>query len=171
MILLSAGSELINPGIGLIFWMLVTFVILLILLKKYAWKPILGAVSEREEGIRSALLSADMARKEMQNLQADNKRILQEARAERDLMLKEAREMREKMIAESKLDAQTEGARMIEQAKTAIESEKNAAMAQLKEQVSSLSVEIAERILRDELSNKERQMELVDRMLGDAKLN
>lgn len=171
MILLSAGSELINPGIGLIFWMLITFVILLVLLKKYAWKPILGAVTDREEGIRSALLSAEIARSEMQNLQADNQRILQEARMERDALLKDAREMKEKMIADSKLEAQAVGQKMIEQAKAAIESEKNSAMAELKAQVSSLSLEIAEKLLKDELSSKESQMKLVDKMLDDAKLN
>lgn len=171
MILASAGSELINPGIGLIFWMLITFVILLVLLKKYAWKPILGAVTEREEGIRAALASAETARNEMQNLQAENQRILQEARMERDALLKDAREMKEKMIADSKNEAQAVGAKMIEQAKAAIESEKNAAMAQLKGQVASLSLEIAEKLLRDELSNKEAQTQLVEKMLGDAKLN
>jgi F-type H+-transporting ATPase subunit b len=107
----------------------------------------------------------------MQNLKSDNEKLLAEARAERDLMLKEAREMREKMIADSKTDAQAEGARMIEQAKTAIQSEKNAAMAELKSQVSSLSLDIAEKLLKDELSNKDAQMKLVDKMLGDAKLN
>ena len=171
MILLSAGSELINPGIGLIFWMLITFVILLILLKKFAWKPILSAVSEREEGIKNALLSAELARNEMQNLQADNQRILQEARMERDALLKEAREMKDKMIADSKNEAQAIGQKMIEQAKTAIAGEKNAAMAELKNQVSALSLEIAEKLLREELSNKEAQMKLVEKMLGDAKLN
>ena len=171
MILLSAGSELINPGIGLIFWMLITFVILLILLKKYAWKPILSAVNSREEGIRSALLSADKARSEMQNLQADNQRILQEARMERDTLLKEAREMKEKMIADSKNEAQAIGQKMIEQAKAAIQSEKNSAMADLKKQVSTLSLEIAEKLLKEELSNKDSQMKLVEKMLGDAKLN
>ncbi len=171
MIILSAGSELINPGIGLIFWMLITFVILLVLLKKYAWKPILAAVSSREEGIRNALLSAENARREMQNLQADNQRILQEARMERDALLKEAREMKEKMIADSRAEAQEAGKNMIAQAKAAIESEKNAAMAEMKAQVSSLSLEIAERLLKDELSNKEAQEKLVEKMLGDVKLN
>ncbi len=165
-------DKLVNQfEFGLFFWHALIFILLILLLRKYAWKPILDAVDTREQGIRSALLSAEQARSEMQNLKSQNEQLLAEARAERDMMLKEAREMREKMIAESKLDAQTEGARMIEQAKAAIENEKNAAMAQLKAQVSTLSVEIAERILRDELSNKDRQMELVDRMLGDAKLN
>ena len=156
---------------GLFFWQLFIFIGLVLLLKKFAWKPILDAVNEREEGIRSALKSAENARNEMQNLQADNQRILQEARMERDALLKEAREMKEKMIADSKTEAQAEGQKMIAQAKAAIESEKNAAMAELKSQVSSLSLEIAEKLLKDELSNKESQVKLVEKMLGDAKLN
>jgi F-type H+-transporting ATPase subunit b len=155
----------------LFFWQTIIFVGLILLLKKFAWKPILDAVNEREEGIKNALLSAENAKKEMQNLQSDNQRILQEARLERDAMLKEAREMKEKVIADSKLEAQAEGQKMIEQAKAAIQSEKNAAMAELKSQVSSLSLEIAEKLLKDELSNKEAQVKLVEKMLGDAKLN
>jgi F-type H+-transporting ATPase subunit b len=165
-------EKLINDfSFGLFIWQVVIFVGLIFLLKKFAWKPILDAVNDREEGIKNALLSAENAKKEMQNLQASNERILQEARLERDTLLKEAREIKEKMIADAKEEATTQGARMIEQAKTAIESEKNAAMAELKSQVSSLSLEIAEKLLKDELSNKEAQMKLVEKMLGDVKLN
>jgi F-type H+-transporting ATPase subunit b len=165
-------EKLINDfSFGLFFWQLIIFVGLILLLKKFAWKPILDAVNTREEGIRSALQSAENARNEMQNLQADNQRILQEARMERDALLKEAREMKEKVIADSKSEAQIAGQKMIEQAKAAIESEKNAAMAELKSQVSALSLEIAEKLLKDELSNKDSQMKLVEKMLGDAKLN
>lgn len=156
---------------GLFFWQVLLFIGLILLLRKYAWKPILGAVTEREEGIKNALLSAEKAREEMQSLQADNQRILQEARAERDGLLKEAREMKEKMIADAKAEAEATGLKMIEQAKQAIESEKNAAVAELKTQVSSLSLEIAEKLLKEELSNKESQMKLVDKMLSEAKLN
>ncbi|KLT70612.1 MULTISPECIES: F0F1 ATP synthase subunit B [Flavobacterium] len=156
---------------GLFFWQILIFVGLVLLLKKFAWKPILDAVNEREQGIKDALLSAENARQEMQNLQADNQRILNEARAERDAMLKEAREIKEKMIADSKNEAQLQGLKMIEQAKAAIESEKNAAMAELKSQVSTLSLSIAEKLLKEELSNKEAQTRLVEKMLGDVKLN
>ena len=158
-------------GFGLFFWNLIIFVGLIFLLRKFAWKPILDSVNEREEGIKNALLSADNARKEMQNLQSDNQRILQEARLERDSLLKDAREMKEKMVADAKNEAQAQGLKMIEQAKAAIESEKNAAMAELKLHVSTLSLEIAEKLLKDELSNKEAQVKLVEKMLGDAKLN
>lgn len=156
---------------GLFFWQAFILVILLVLLAKFAWKPIMTSITEREEGIKNALDSAENARKEMQNLQADNQRILQEARAERDAMLKDAREMKEKIVADAKTEAQEQGQKMIEQAKAAIESEKNAAMAELKLQVSTLSLSIAEKVLKDELSNKESQTKLVEKMLGDVKLN
>jgi F-type H+-transporting ATPase subunit b len=165
-------DKLINDfSFGLFIWQVLIFVGLIFLLKKFAWKPILDAVNDREEGIKNALESAENARKEMQNLQADNQRILQEARLERDNMLKDAREMKEKMVADAKNEAQTQGQKMIEQAKAAIESEKNAAMAELKLQVSTLSLSIAEKVLKDELSNKESQTKLVEKMLGDVKLN
>ena len=156
---------------SLIFWTTAIFVIFFLLLRKFAWKPILGAVKGREESINNALASAESARREMQNLTADNERILQEARLERDNMLKEAREMKDKMVADSKKEAQIQGERMIAQAKIAIEAEKNAAMAELKSQVSSLSLSIAEKLLTDQLSNKEAQTKLIENMLGDVKLN
>ncbi len=158
-------------SLGLFILQTILFLALVFLLKKFAWKPILDAVNEREEGIKNALLSAENAKQEMQNLQADNQRILHEARLERDAMLKDAREMKEKMIADSKNEAQEQGLKMIEQAKEAIQSEKNAAMAELKAQVSNLSLQIAEKLLREELSNKDSQMKLVEKMLDDAKLN
>ncbi len=165
-------DKLINDfSFGLFFWQLLIFIALIFLLRKFAWKPILTAVNEREDGIRNALLSAENARKEMQNLQSDNQRILQEARMERDALLKEAREMKDKMIADSKAEAQEVGQKMIEQAKNAIQAEKNSAMADLKSQVSVLSLEIAEKLLKEELSNKDAQMKLVAKMLGDAKMN
>lgn len=165
-------EKLINDfSFGLFIWQVVIFVGLIFLLKKFAWKPILDAVNEREEGIKSALESAENARQEMQDLQADNQRILQEARVERDNMLKEAREMKEKMIADAKSEAEAQGAKMIEQAKAAIETEKNSAMAELKSQVSTLSLSIAEKLLKEELSNTEAQTKLVEKMLADVKIN
>nr|WP_315154977.1 F0F1 ATP synthase subunit B [uncultured Flavobacterium sp.] len=165
-------DKLINDfSFGLFIWQVLIFVGLILLLKKFAWKPILDAVNDREEGIKNALLSAANAKIEMQNLQADNQRILQEARLERDNMLKEAREMKEKMVDDAKNEAQAQGQKMIEQAKAAIESEKNAAMAELKLQVSTLSLSIAEKLLKEELSNKEAQTKLVEKLLGDVKLN
>jgi F-type H+-transporting ATPase subunit b len=158
-------------SLGLFILQTALFIALIFLLKKFAWKPILDAVNEREEGIKNALQSAESAKKEMQNLKSDNEKLLADARAERDALMKEAREIKDKMINDAKTEAQTAGEKMIAQAKAAIESEKNAAMADLKNQVSSLSLEIAEKVLRDELSNKESQTKLVEKMLGDAKLN
>ena len=163
--------ELVKPEFGLVIWTLVTFLILLFLLRKFAWKPILGAVSDREDGIKDALASAEKARQEMENLQADNERILQEARAEREAMLKDAREIREQTIAKAETEAQEKASKIIEKAQAAIESEKKAAMAELKNHVASLSIEIAEKVVRDELSSKDKQLKLVENMLGETTLN
>ena len=156
---------------SLIFWTTIIFVVFFVLLRKFAWKPILGAVSERETSINSALASAELARNEIKTLSAQNEVILKEARLERDAMLKDAREIKEKMIADSKSEAQAQGAKMIEQAKISIAAEKNAAIAELKSQVSLLSITIAEKLLQEELSNKEAQTKLVEKMLGEVKLN
>lgn len=156
---------------SLVFWTTLIFLVFFLLLRKFAWRPILGAVKQREDSINNALQAAENARKEMQNLQADNERIIQEARAERDAMIKEAREIKEKMIADARVEAQAQGEKMIEQAKATINSEKNAAMAELKAQVSGLSLEIAEKILKQELSNAAAQTTLVEKMLDDVKLN
>lgn len=158
-------------SLGLFIMQTVLFLALVFLLKKFAWKPILDAVNEREEGIKNALLSAENAKKEMQNLKSDNEKLLADARLERDSMMKEAREIKEKMINDAKTEAQTAGQKMIEQAKASIQSEKNAALAELKAQVSTLSLDIAEKLLKDELSNKDSQTKLVEKMLGDVKLN
>ena len=165
-------EKLINDfSFGLFFWQTLIFLLLIFLLKKFAWKPILDAVNEREEGIKNALLSAENAKRDMQNLKSDNEKLLAEARVERDVMLKEAREIKDKIVSEAKDEAQVQAGKMIEQAKAAINSEKNAAMAELKNQVSSLSIEIAEKVLRSELTDKASQTKLVEKMLGDIKLN
>ena len=156
---------------SLIFWTTLIFVVFFMLLRKFAWKPILTAVKGREDSINNALLSAENAKKEMMALKSDNQKLLDEARAERDTMIKEATAIKEKMIADAKSEAQIQGAKMIEQAKATIESEKNNAVAEIKNQVSSLSLEIAEKLLKEELSNKESQTKLVEKMLADVKLN
>lgn len=165
-------DKLINDfSFGLFFWQLIILVVLILLMVKFAWKPIMESINSREEGITNALLAAENAKKDMQNLKADNEKLLAEARAERDMMIKEAREIKEKMINDAKSEAQVQGEKMIEQAKATIASEKNAAIADLKSQVGALSLEIAEKVLRGELANKETQTKLVEQMLGDAKLN
>ena len=163
--------DLVTPEFGLIFWTLITFLALLFILKKFAWKPILGAVSEREQGIRDALASAVEARKEMENLQADNERILKEARVEREAMLKEARELKNKMIDDAKQDAKLEASKLITQAQAAIEVEKKAAISDLRSQVAKISISIAEKVVREKLSNTERQEKLVESMLDNTTLN
>lgn len=156
---------------SLIFWTTLIFVLLIILLRKFAWKPILGAVRGREDSINEALASAEKARLEMQNLKADNEKLLQEARNEREAMIKEAREIRKKMVAEAEEDTRERTSEMIAQAQDAIAAEKRAAIAELKNQVADLSLEIAEKVVRAELSDKNKQMQLVDKMLQDATLN
>jgi len=149
----------------------IILVILILLMRKFAWKPILDALQDREDGIQNALDAAENAKVEMQNLTASNDKLLKEARAERETMLKEARDMKDKMIADAKEEAQAQANAMITQAQNAIEGEKKAAMAELKSHVAGLSVEIAEKVVRQELSNKDKQLELVESMLGEATLN
>jgi F-type H+-transporting ATPase subunit b len=163
--------ELVTPGIGLVFWTTVVFVILFVLLAKFAWKPILGAIKEREQSIESALAAAEKAKMEMSKLKSDNERILMEARNERDALLKDARETKEKMIAEAKAVAASEGEKMLAAARINILNEKTAAIAELKNQVATLSIEIAEKILKSELSSDEKQNTLVNNMLKDVNLN
>ena len=158
-------------SLGLFVWQTLLFVGLLLLLKKYAWGPILSAVNEREEGIKNALSAADNAKKEMENLQADNQKLLKEARAEREAMLREARELKNKMIDDAKVEAKDQANKLVAQAQAAIETEKKAAIADLKAQVADLSISIAEKVLGEELSNKGKQEKLVESMLDDTSLN
>tara|TARA_B110000459_G_scaffold122672_1_gene135056 strand:+ start:150 stop:650 length:501 start_codon:yes stop_codon:yes gene_type:complete len=157
-------------SIGLFFWQTVIFVLLIFLLKKFAWKPILDAINEREEGIRSALKSAEKAREEMASLQSDNEETLKKARLERDGLLKEAREIKQKLIEEAKNEANNEAKKIIIQAQETIESEKNAAIVDLKNQVANLSIEIAEKVLKEKLSEDKAQMNLVKELVKDVTL-
>lgn len=156
---------------SLLFWNTITFLILLFLLSKYAWKPIMKSVKEREASINSALEAAEEAKKEMQNLKANNERLLVEARVERDLMLKEAREMKDKIVAEAKEEAQREGDKLIKQAKDLIDSEKKVALAQLKDQIAALSIEMAQKIMINELVDTKKQTVLINNYLKDVTLN
>lgn len=149
----------------------ILFLILIFLMVKFAWKPILNALNDREEGIKDALDSAEKAKLEMANLQADNEKLLKEARLERETMLKEARDLKNKMIEDAKGEASLQANKIIEQAQAAIASEKQAAIADLKSQVANLSIDIAEKVVREELSNKDKQLKLVESMLSDATLN
>ena len=162
---------MIEPGIGLLFWMTLTFIILLFLLAKFAWKPILNAVNDREVTIIDALNQAKFAKQEMAKLKEDNERILREARAERDGILKEARDMKDKIVSQAKESAKAEGEKMIEAARQSIQTEKIAAMADIKNQIGTLSVNIAENILREKLNNDGAQNALVENILNKSNLN
>ncbi|MDG1189370.1 MAG: F0F1 ATP synthase subunit B [Flavobacteriales bacterium] len=158
-------------SLGLFVWQTVLFLALLFLLRKYAWKPILTAVEEREEGIKSALDAADNAKKEMEALNADNEKILSEAKAERDSILKEARELKDGIIAEAKIQATEEADKVMASAREQINNEKMAAITELKNQVASLSVDIAEKILKSELKDDNKQKEMVNSALEEASID
>jgi len=163
--------DLVTPGIGLVFWTAIAFICLLILLRKFAWKPILGAIHEREQSIDEALNKAELAKQEMARLTSQNQDLMQQARAERDEILKEAKTLKDSILNEAKKQAQVEGAKLIEKAKIEIENQKKAALAEVKDQVSSLSLEIAERVLRTQLDDKTKQEALVANLLKDVELN
>jgi F-type H+-transporting ATPase subunit b len=163
--------DLITPEIGLFFWQTIVFLVLLFLMAKFAWKPILSSVRNREQSINDALASAENARKEMQNLKSDNEQLMKEARAERDAILKEARELKEKVITDASEEAKVKADKIVADAKRSIELEKQSAMAELKNHLAELSVEIAEKIVRKELSGKNEQHQMIEKMIGDAKLN
>lgn len=163
--------ELVTPSIGLVFWTAVSFLILMVLLKKLAWKPVLTAIHERERSIEDALNKAELAREEMSRLSNENELLLKQARVERDQILKEAKELKDQIVAEAKLSAQTEGAKLIDKAKVEINNQKIAALDEVKNQVAALSLEIAEKVLRKQFDDKQKQDALVSDLLIDVKLN
>jgi F-type H+-transporting ATPase subunit b len=155
---------------GLFFWQLLIFVGLIFLLKKYAWKPILDAVNDRETSIKDALHAADAARKEIEALKEDNQKIFKEARAEREAMLKEARKASTEMIDKAKKEANHEAEKILTQAQEAIENEKRAAINVLKNQVANIAMDIAEKVVEKELDDKDQQLKLVGQLLKEANL-
>ena len=163
--------ELVTPSIGLVFWTALAFIFLLILLRKLAWKPILGAIHEREQSIDEALNKAELAKQEMIRLTTQNQDLMHQARAERDEILKEAKTLKDSILNEAKKQAQLEGAKLIEKAKIEIKNQKKVALAEVKGQVSTLSLEIAERVLRNQLDDKGKQEALVANLLKDVELN
>lgn len=162
--------NLVTPEPGLVVWTLVSFLILLFLLRKFAWKPILGAVTERERSIEQALSQAEAAKEEMARLTNENDQLLKEARAERDQILREARQMKEQIVSEAKDAAQAEGSKIIERARLEIDNQKAIAMADVKNQVAALSLEIAEKILRKQFEDQQKQDQLVADLLKEVKL-
>jgi len=163
--------DLIIPSAGLIFWQLIGFLALLFILIKFAWKPILASLAEREASIDGALKSAEQARNEMANLKAENEKLLQEARLERDVILKKAQEASVKMIEDAKAESSKQGAQLIEAAKAVIETEKKAALTEVKNQVALLTLDVTEKLLRKKLRDDKAQVELVDQFIKDLKLN
>ena len=163
--------DLITPEYGLFVWQVVVLFVLIFLLTKFAWKPVMKAVGEREASINDALASAEKAKEEMANLKADNEKLLQQARAERDEMLKEAQDMKKSIISEATEDANEKAERILEKAQITIQSEKKQALLEIKSQVAELSVQIAESVVKKQLDNKKEQMTLVNKMLDDVKLN
>ena len=163
--------DLVTPDIGLIFWTTISFAILYFILAKFAWKPILGAGTEREKSIKEALSAAEKAKEEMANLKADNEKILNEAKLQRESLLKEAREIKSKIIADAESEATEKANKLVESAKTAIENEKSVAMKELKNTVVDLSLDIAEKLLSKELDDKLKQTENIQHILDKTKLN
>lgn len=158
-------------SLGLFIMQTIIFFGLIFLLKKFAWKPILDAVNEREDSIKNALFAAEEAKKEMANLQASNEKILAEARAEREAIVKEARDMRKQILEDAQLKAQEQTDKMVEAAKDAITKEKAAVLFDMKNQIANLALEISEKVLKNELNNKDAQNKLVDSLLAETKLN
>jgi F-type H+-transporting ATPase subunit b len=163
--------ELLTPAIGLLFWMLVVFVILVVILRVAAWKPIMNGLKEREHQIQSALDLAEKTRADMAKLQSDNEKLLAQARAERDSILKSAKESADRLIAEAKDRAGIEGKRIIEDAREAINNERVAIVAQMKKEIVTISLDIAEKVLRKELGDKTSQENLVADLAKEARLN
>lgn len=163
--------NLITPEFGLLFWQTITFLVLLLLLSRFAWKPIMSSLREREETIEGALRSAELARVEMTKLRADNERLLDEARAERDAMMRKAQQTADAIVEEAKNKAATESNRIVESARAAILSERQAAIDDIRRQVAALSVDIAEKVIRRQINGDTQQRQLVDQFVKDIHLS
>ena len=163
--------NLVTPDFGLLFWMVLSFAILLFILKKFAWNPVLKMIKEREESIAKQLDSAKAAKEQMEQFTAENEKIMRQARAEREEMLRDAKATKDKIVAEAQDAVKIEADKIIAAARLEIQAEKDAAMAELSEKVGQLSVEIAEKILRRELSNETKQGDFMKKLVADISLN
>jgi len=163
--------DLLIPEVGLVIFQTIAFLLLMFVLGKFAWKPVLAAIKERESSIDDALNKAELAKQALAEMAAQNEDLMKQARAERDEILKEAKKLKDAIVNEAKTSAQTEGAKLIEKARIEIENQKKAALAELKGQVSTLSLDIAERVLRSQLDDKAKQQDLVNSLLKDVELN
>ncbi len=163
--------ELVTPDVGLIFWMLLSFTIVLVILRRYAWKPIMEALRSRENSINEALNAAEKAKEEVEQLKIDNARIIAQAKVERDSILKEARETKEEIIKDAKKQASDDATKIIDTARKQIENEKSAAITQIRNIIASLSVEVAEQILRRELQSDVKQDEFIEEVMDGLQMN
>lgn len=163
--------EIIMPEIGVIFWTFLSFLVVFFILRKFAWKPIMNMLKERDQSIKQALSSADNARKEMQKLESKNEALVKEAKLERESLLKEAKDTQTRIISEARDSAKDEAGRMIEKARKEIKAEREAAFTEMKDEIVSYAVEIAEKILRQELQDKKKQKEVAEKYLNDIKKN
>ncbi|MBI9054856.1 MAG: F0F1 ATP synthase subunit B [Bacteroidales bacterium] len=163
--------ELIKPDLGLLIWMLLSFSIVLFVLIKFAWKPILKALKDREKSISHSLMAAKRAKEEMAKIEFGNEKITALAKIERDNLLKEAKEIKNKIIEEAKEDAKIEASKIIEKAVQSVEQEKNLAINEIKNQIASLSIDIAENILKQKLGDQSNQKELIDDLVKNIDLN
>jgi F-type H+-transporting ATPase subunit b len=163
--------ELLTPGLGLMIWNLLAFLILLLILRKFAWKPILGSLKTRENNIADSLATAERVKAEMAQLKSENEALLAKAREERAQMLKEARDIKEKIINEAKEQAKVEANKIITDAQAAITQQKMAALTDVKNQVGNLVIEVAEKVLRRELGDKTQQETFIKKLADEVKLN
>ena len=163
--------DLVTPGFGLVFWTTITFILLLLILKKFAWKPILSAIDERNNKIEESLKAAEAAKKEMELLNAENQKILNEAKEEKKKILAEAYQANHEIISQAKVEAQEEADKILEHARATIESEKNIALNEIKHLMAELSIDIAKKVLQKELDDQEKQKEYINNILKDIKLN
>ncbi len=163
--------ELVTPNLGTIFWMVIIFAIVAFVLKKFAWKPILSALYEREESIESALSAAETARKEMAKLKAGNEQLMADARKEKEALLREAMNLKEGILAEAKEKAAAETQRSIENARMQIQNEKGKAINEMKKQMTEISLMIAEKVIRKEMADNKQQQEMVNKLIDEIKLN
>jgi F-type H+-transporting ATPase subunit b len=163
--------QLVTPGIGLIFWMLVSFSLVMYVLAKFAWKPIMKGIHQREDSIEKALEAANDAKKEMLKLKAGNEQLLRDAKDERDALMREARKLKESILEEARVQAGEEAGRIVETARQTIQMEKMAAINDLKNQIASISIDIAEKLIGKELENKQQQQQLTEKLLKDVRIN
>ncbi len=162
---------LTTPGLGLIFWMTIAFLLLVVLLGKFAWKPIVNSINKRNESIAMALQAAEEAKKDMLKLQANNEQLIAEAKVERDALVREAHKLKENIIEQAREKATEEATNIIKTARENIHFEKMAAINELKNQIATISIDIAEKLLKKELENKEEQKQLTDKLLKEIKIN